>query len=268
LGAVGVKRFILLAIALRIAAGQTLASHPLDQDVIEQRLRSSSSSNSKREETIKQLFEEAGCTGDALEERKVDHVRWPNVVCTHPGSSPEMIVVGAHFDMVDVGEGVVDNWSGASLLSSLVQAIGPTKHTFVFVAFTGEERGELGSKAYVKDIDRTQVKAMVNMDTLGLDDTKVWLSRADPLLAKWLAATASSMKVPVAAVNVEQVGSTDSEQFRAKKIPAITVHSITQGTWHILHSPLDTIKQINMDAYYRTYRLVLGYLQVLDVKLD
>jgi Iap family predicted aminopeptidase len=261
------KRFLLLAIAFA-AAAQDLGFRPLTQPVIEQRLRSSTDNNAKREAIIKGMFEEAGCTGDAVEEQKVAHVAWPNVICTHPGSSGDKIVVGGHFDMVEKGQGVVDNWSGASLLPSLFQAMGPSKHTFVFVAFTGEERGELGSKAFVKTIDRAQVKAMVNLDTLGLDETKVWMSRADPMLVQWLGATAASMKLPLAAVNVEQVGSTDSEVFRLQKIPAITIHSITQDTWHILHSPLDTIKEIKMDAYYRTYNLVLGYLLVLDVKLD
>jgi Zn-dependent M28 family amino/carboxypeptidase len=70
------------------------------------------------------------------------------------------------------------------LLASLYQGLAsvPRRHTFRFVAFTGEENGELGSKAYVQAIPETHesVSAMLNMDTLGLGETKVWESHADP----------------------------------------------------------------------------------------
>ncbi len=263
------KRVVFFAVALSTAlAAQDFQLNPVPQTLIEERLRAFSNNNVKREETLKKLFEDAGCAGDALSEHPVKHVRAPNLVCDHPGSSPSTIVVGAHFDMVDVGSGVVDNWSGASLLPSLFQALGTSKHTFLFVGFTGEEIGLLGSKALIEEIDRTKVKAMINMDTLGLGDTKVWTSHADVTLVKWLSATANGLKLPVATVNVDKIGSADSETFRERKIPAITIHSLTQPTLRILHSPLDTIKEIDLDAYYRTYRLVLGYLMVLDKNLE
>lgn len=67
------------------------------------------------------------------------------------GESPETIVVGAHFDHISAGSGVVDNWSGASLLPSLVQSLNnaPRHHTFVFIGFAGEEQGLIGSDYYV-----------------------------------------------------------------------------------------------------------------------
>ncbi|PYX03200.1 MAG: Zn-dependent exopeptidase M28, partial [Acidobacteria bacterium] len=34
----------------------------------------------------------------------------PNVICVLPGSSDKVIIVGAHFDRVSEGDGVVDNW--------------------------------------------------------------------------------------------------------------------------------------------------------------
>ena len=76
------------------------------------------------------------------------------------------------------------------------------------------------------------------------------------------------MKLPVTGVNMERVGSTDSESFRLKKIPVLSVHSITQQTFGILHTSRDNIEAIQMDEYYRTYRLVLAYLALLDQKLD
>jgi Zn-dependent M28 family amino/carboxypeptidase len=68
-----------------------------------------------------------------------------------PGSSDQVIIVGAHFDRVPEGDGVVDNWSGASLLPSLYEAVKnePRKHTYIFIGFTDEEQGEVGSRFYV-----------------------------------------------------------------------------------------------------------------------
>jgi hypothetical protein len=68
------------------------------------------------------------------------------------------------------------------------------------------------------------------------------------------------------AVKVDQVGSSDSEQFAERKIPRITVHSLTQETWNerILHSKKDKLAQIRFDDYYQTYRLMAAYLTFLD----
>jgi hypothetical protein len=76
------------------------------------------------------------------------------------------------------------------------------------------------------------------------------------------------MNLPVSGMNVENVGSTDSEPFRANKIPAITIHSLTAETLPILHNARDRIEAVRLDKYYETYRLVLAYLALLDVSLD
>jgi Zn-dependent M28 family amino/carboxypeptidase len=157
-------------------------------------------------------------------------------------------------------------------LPSLYQGLGgaPRRHAFRFVAFSGEEKGLVGSKAYVRQLltAHESVSAMVNMDTLGLAETEVWVSHADPRLVQLLELAANTFKLPVSGVNVDNLGSTDSEPFREKKIPAITIHSVTSETWSILHSPKDRIEAVHRDEYYRTYRLVLAYLAVLDRKLD
>lgn len=72
------------------------------------------------------------------------------------------------------------------------------------------------------------------------------------------------MKLPIAAVNVDQVGTTDSEAFARFKIPRITIHSLTQETLPILHSKNDAMTAVHMDDYYASYRLIAGYLAFLD----
>ncbi len=92
-------------------------------------------SNIKREQKLRQLFEEAGCLGDRLTEQAVKHVKAPNLICTLKGEMESQIIVGAHFDFVNAGRGVVDNWSGCSLLPSLFTNLrgAPRRHTFVLV---------------------------------------------------------------------------------------------------------------------------------------
>jgi len=109
---------------------------------------------------------------------------------------------------------------------------------------------------------------MVNLDTLGLGKTQIWLSHSDKKLALWLTSVAKQLSIPLGAVDVERVGTTDSEPFREKKIPAITVHSLTQSTLRILHSPEDKIENMRLDDYYQTYRLLVAYLAAIDQGLN
>lgn len=272
-----VKRYLSAIILCAGWAGAQPASdpipfNPVPPPMVEARLRAYARTNKEREPALRPLFEDAGCGGDALTEQPVKGQKAPNLICTLTGATDSTIIVGAHFDFIDAGRGVVDNWSGAALLSSLYQSLAgsPRRHTFEFVAFTGEEAGLIGSRAFVKQIRprRERIKAMVNMDSLGLSETNVWESHADPELVRWLYAVAKSDKLPLSTVNVDQVGTRDSEPFREAKIPAITVHSVNQITFDVLHSPRDRIEAIKLDAYYRSYQLMLDYLGVLDQKLD
>ncbi|HTM40944.1 MAG TPA: M28 family peptidase [Terriglobales bacterium] len=261
---------LLVVPAALFAAG--LSFQAVKREVVEQRLASFSRDNTQREAILKKMFTDLGCA-DHLTEEQVEHLKQPDLICVLPGRTNQTIVVGAHFDHVLVGDGVVDNWSGASLLPSLYQGLRtePRQHTFIFVAFTGEEKGELGSQAYVRHMSKDEVartEAMVNMDTLGLGPTEMWLSHADPYLAAALRAVAKSLSLPLGVVNVDKVGSSDSEEFARRKIPRITIHSVTQQTWPILHSSQDNMKAVHLDDFYDSYRLIEGYLVYLDGALN
>jgi Zn-dependent M28 family amino/carboxypeptidase len=263
--------FVLLLHAGINAPAESFRYNPASREVVEARLGKYAGSNKQREITLKQMFSEAGCDEQHLSEQPVKGSRQPNVICLLPGTSDKVIIVGAHFDYVSAGNGVVDNWSGASLLPSLYEAIKsePRKHSYIFIGFTDEEVGEVGSAFYVHQMTKAQVAAtdaMVNMDTLGLAPTEVWASHSDPRLSHAIASLAKSLSLPVTGMNVEQVGSTDSEQFALRKIPSITIHSLTQETWdaHILHTSKDKLSAMNLDNYYETYRLVAAYVAFLD----
>ena len=104
----------------------------------------------------------------------------------------EAIVIGAHYDHLGLGgqgslaanstevhHGADDNASGTAALIELARAFAAekkNKRTLIFIAFSGEEEGLLGSKHYVNNAvfpaDRTV--AMINLDMIGrLDNEKL-----------------------------------------------------------------------------------------------
>jgi Zn-dependent M28 family amino/carboxypeptidase len=256
----------LLAVLPSNAAAQ-LRFQVLGRDTIETRIRGFSGSDAEREARLKKFFTDSGCKD--ISEEVVKSKNPPNLICVLPGQTDRVILVGAHFDHVTAGDGVVDNWSGASLLPSLLWSVrqAPRQHTYVFVGFTEEEKGLVGSTFYARHLtpqERSKMEAMVNMDTLGLGPTEIWVSHADQTLVRDLEAVAQALNLPVRGMNVDQVGESDSESFARYRIPRITIHSVTQDTWPILHSSRDRLDAIKADEYYDTYKLVAGYLVFLD----
>ena len=238
---------------------------------IEARLRDSSNDNRERERILKEMFKAEGCVPPALREQRVEHEMLPNVICTLTGSQNGMIIVGAHFDHVRVGQGIVDNWSGASLLPGLYRGLhnASRKHSFVFIGFTDEERGLIGSKYYAARLtaqQRASVRAMINLDSLGLGPTKVFLTHSDKALFEKLEVVAARMDLSAEVLNVRGADE-DGESFKRRAIPTLMLHSVTPPRWRILHSARDTFEAIDMKAYYDTYRLLGAYLAYLDETL-
>jgi hypothetical protein len=251
------------------AASGNAQYRPVNKEVILTRLRDAPRKDVDREVELGKMFREAGCQPT---EQPVKSLRQPNIICILPGTSDSVILVGAHFDHADEGDGIIDDWSGVSLLPSFYESLAGTSrsHTLVFVGFAGEERGMVGSESYVKQLtpeQRKQIVAMVNLECLGVTSTKVWATHSEPFLMNILLAVAHSLQLPLSGVNVERVGTTDSESFAHYKIPRITIHSITQETWPLLHTSRDNIKAIHTDFYYDSYRLIAAYLAVLDSEL-
>jgi Zn-dependent M28 family amino/carboxypeptidase len=262
---------VLLSAAFSVDAAGAVRFNLSSNAVIQARLARYAGNNKQREASLKAMFQEAGCDEQHLSEQAVKGSKLPNVICVLPGTSGEAIIVGAHFDRVSAGDGVVDNWSGASLLPSLYEAIKsePRRHTYIFIGFTDEEAGEVGSHFYVQQMTKEQVAAtvaMVNMDTLGLAPSEVWASHSDQRLMGLLIYMAKQLNVPIRGVDVDKIGSTDAEQFSKRNIPRITIHSLTQESWdaRILHTSKDKISAIRPDDYYQTYHLVAAYIALLD----
>jgi Iap family predicted aminopeptidase len=106
------------------------------------------------------------------------------------------------------------------------------------------------------------------VETLGLAPAAAWLSRAHPMMEEAFVNASRALKMPVHAVNVDQVGNTDSTPFMEAGIPAITIHSLRQETMPILHTPNDQLSNIQWNDYFAAYRLISFYISYLDLVLE
>ena len=119
----------------------------------------------------------------------VGGLRAKNVIGLLPGRDPvlrnETLIVGAHYDHLGLGgfgsldsdssgqvhNGADDNASGAAMLVQLAGRLSrqPPARTVLFIAFSGEELGLLGSAHYVKHpiYPMSGLLAMVNLDMVG-----------------------------------------------------------------------------------------------------
>ena len=240
------------------------------REIVEGRLKSFSTKNSERETLIRKWFAESGCKEVNLSEQALDRKLPPNVICVLPGETQQVIVVGAH---TDKSTALATAWSTTgqephcypALLYSL--SAQPRHHTLIFVGFSGEEKGLVGSQYYVDHLgnaQRARIEAMVNFDSLGLGPTEVWASHADKVLLDALASVAAASKLPVTTMNVDNLATADSESFARYQIPRVTLHSVTEKTWPILHSPSDKMAAIKINDYYDSYKLIAEYLAYLD----
>lgn len=96
-----------------------------------------------------------------------------NVIGEIPGRGRDVVIVGAHLDSWDLGQGAVDNGTGSAVVIEAARALAALgvepEATIRFILFMGEEMGLYGSNAYVKEHDAQMkdCRAMINCDMEG-----------------------------------------------------------------------------------------------------
>ncbi len=107
-----------------------------------------------------------------------------NVIGFKKGTGETTVIIGAHYDHLGMGgrgslyregdaihNGADDNASGVAVMLKLAQELvtKETTHSYLFIAFSGEEIGLLGSNYFVKNptIDTKKVSYMINLDMVG-----------------------------------------------------------------------------------------------------
>ena len=190
-----------------------------------------------------------------------------NVVGILPGTNPQLagqsLVIGAHYDHLGTGwpdvraahqgkihHGADDNASGIAVMLELARQIVPKwqpERTVIFVAFTGEEAGLLGSKQYLRDSDRypaEKIIAMLNLDTVGrLENNPVTVfgtGTARELVHIFRGASFVT-GIPVNAVQ-DDFGSSDQAAFIQAGIPAVQLFASAHEDYH---APGDTADKID-----------------------
>ncbi|MGD2112179.1 MAG: M20/M25/M40 family metallo-hydrolase, partial [Gammaproteobacteria bacterium] len=209
-----------------------------------------------------------------------------NVVGILPGSDParagESVVIGAHYDHLGRGElgaragerGVVhpgadDNASGVAVLLELARVLGgkPQPRSLVFVAFTGEEAGRLGSQHYIRHATRypaDRMVAMINLDTVGRLGERSLLALGTGTAREWshiLRGAGYVTGVPVTPV-ADDIGSSDQTSFIGAGVPAVQLFS---GAHADFHRPGDTADRIDSAGLVKTAQVlkeVVAYLAV------
>jgi len=227
-------------------------------------------------------------TGEITVDRRETEVK--NVVAVLEGEGPnadETVIVGAHYDHLGFGgdgslapqkdkreihNGADDNGSGTVALLEVarVMAAQPKKpgRRVVFIAFTGEERGLIGSARYCKEplfpLDKTV--AMLNMDMVGrLEEEKLIVQGADtakefqPILDGLNEKLGYGFKI---ASKSGGFGPSDHASFYSKQIPVM--HFFT-GLHKDYHRPSDDVDKLNIPGIRRIAEMVAEMaLQVAD----
>jgi Iap family predicted aminopeptidase len=226
--------------------------------------------NEERQNAVKALFEKMGADSSEITIDKFKNVE--NVVVRKAAATPETanekIVIGAHYDKTSMGCGAVDNWTGIVALAHIYRTLRevPLNKTILFVAFGEEEKGLVGSAAMLEPIKKEQAAeycAMINMDSIGLAVPQVIESISSKKLIDFLASLAKEMNIPFERKYFTG-GSSDSDSFIKKNIPAITIHGLSNNWKNILHTGNDKAEKVNVESVYQGYRLALALLIRID----
>jgi hypothetical protein len=208
-----------------------------------------------------------------------------NVIAVLDGSGPqanETIVIGAHYDHLGYGgagslapwtaeihNGADDNASGTAVLLEIARRLATAaekpNRRLVFIAFTGEERGLLGSAFYTRQprFPLENTVAMFNLDMVGrLRDDNLAIygtgtaKEFDPLVQRL--AHEYGFKL---SKHAGGFGPSDHNSFYAKKIPVL--HLFT-GNHSDYHRPSDDSDKLNITGMRRIADFMVDVVRATD----
>ena len=173
-----------------------------------------------------------------------------NVIAELPGKREEWIVLSAHYDTTSLSHGAYDNMSGcAGLLGIMEQMKGKELNYGLRFVFCGsEERGLLGSKAYVRDHEKElrQTVLNINLDMIGTYMGKfIACVSAEEKLTHYISYMAAEVGFPIAAEN--GVYSSDSTPFADHGVPAVSFARIANGNVAPIHCRYDVKDVMSME---------------------
>jgi hypothetical protein len=225
-----------------------------------------------------------GRDGPAARQGKAGGVVGKNVIGILPGRDPvlrnQTVILGAHYDHLGLGgfgsldpdstglvhNGADDNASGVAGLIQVAArlAASPPARTVVFIAFSGEELGLLGSAHYVKEpiYPLAGTLAMVNLDMVGrLRNGRLIVFGARS--AKEFPALLDSLNW-YAGFDLrpqgDGYGPSDQSSFYAAKRPVLHVFTDLHQDYH---RTTDDWEKVNLDGLKRVADFTLGLVTAL-----
>ena len=215
-----------------------------------------------------------------VERKQVDAY---NVIGVLEGSDPvlkkENIIIGAHYDHLgrggegslapqsgEIHHGADDNASGTAGLIELARIFAAQKpklkRTLIFIAFSGEEEGLLGSNYYVNHplTPLTNTVGMINMDMIGrMKDRKLIIGGVGT--AKEWRGMIEPEKSFELTLNEDGFGPSDHSSFYGKQVPVLFFWT---GTHNDYHKPSDTWDKINYNDEAKILSFVARLVRDID----
>jgi len=167
-----------------------------------------------------------------------------NVVLDLPGEVEETIVLTAHYDTTSLSTGAYDNMSGSIGLLGIAEKFAkePHRYSLRFVWCGSEERGLLGSKAYVAAHEEELKKIVlnVNLDMIGcIMGNFIACCTTEEKLVHFIEYFGS---IQGFGIRVRQdVYSSDSTPFADKGVPALSFARIAPSSAATIHNSYDTL---------------------------
>lgn len=202
-----------------------------------------------------------------------------NVIGYINNKAENTVIIGAHYDHLGYGaegslyrgekaihNGADDNASGVAVLLNLADKLKDTNkgNNYLFVTFSGEEMGLLGSNYFVKNatIDTEKMNYMINMDMVGrlkADSTlAVYGVGTSPILKQTLNSHNENFKL----IQKESgIGPSDHTSFYNIDIPVM--HFFT-GQHEDYHKPSDDFEKLN----YIGMQTISNYIFEVITDLD
>lgn len=166
-----------------------------------------------------------------------------DVVADIPGETDELIVMTAHFDTTSLSHGAYDNMSGCIGLLGVMEALKglPHRRGIRFIFCGSEERGLLGSKAYVEAHEKelSGIGLVINLDMIG-----TWMGRfvccvsAEEKLMHHIEYLCAEQGFGIE--TKQGVYSSDSTPFADKGVPSLSFARLTTPNQSHIHSRYDT----------------------------
>lgn len=203
-----------------------------------------------------------------------------NVIGFLDNKAENTVIIGAHYDHLGFGgegslyrdsikaihNGADDNASGIAVMLNLAAKLKEknTNNNYLFMAFSGEEMGLLGSNYFVKNptIDTKKVSYMINMDMVGRmkkdSSLAVYGTGTSPIFKQVLKSHNNDFKL----IQQESgVGPSDHTSFYLADIPVL--HFFT-GQHSDYHKPSDDAEKLNYEGMYLISQYLFNIISDLD----